>query len=49
MKQYNEKLKIAFETYLNGKKINEGDIAKGVAEILQKAIDDAGQSIKITI
>ena len=48
MKQYNEKLKIAFETYLNRKKINEGDIAKGVAEILQKAIDDAGQSIKIS-
>ena len=49
MKQYNEKLKIAFETYLNGQKIHHDDIAKGISEILHKSIGDAMRDIKISI
>ena len=49
MEQFRDKLVVEFETYLNGRQINDGNIAQGVAEVLQRAIDDAGQSIKITI
>lgn len=49
MEQFKEKLVVEFETYLNGRQINDGNIAQGVAEVLQRAIDDAGQGIKICL
>lgn len=47
IRKYNQRLTVAFETYLNGDPIYHKDIAKGVSRALQKAIEDAGQSIVI--
>lgn len=47
LNKYNQRLSIAFETYLNGEIINHKDITKGVCRALQRAIDDAGGSITI--
>lgn len=44
-----EALTVEFETYLNGEKINQDDIARGVARALQKAIDGSRQRIKVSI
>ena len=44
---YNKRLCVAFETYLNGDPIYHKDIVKGVSGALQKAIREAGQSIVI--
>ena len=47
MTQFEEKLVVEFETYLNGQKIHHDDIAKGISEILRKSIGDAMRDIKI--
>ena len=49
MTQFEEKLVVEFETYLNGQKIHHDDIAKGISEILRKSIGDAVRNVKITI
>lgn len=48
MEQFKESLTVEFITLLNGKEINQNQIADGVASILQEAIDKTCQSIKIT-
>ena len=45
--EYNKRLCVAFETYLNGDPIYHKDIVKGVSRALQQAIKDAGESIVI--
>lgn len=47
IEKYNQRLSVAFETYLNGELIHHKDITKGVCRALQRAIDDAGGSITI--
>jgi len=49
MTQFEERLVVEFETYLNGQKIHHDDIAKGISEILHKSIGDAMKNIKISI
>lgn len=49
LKDFSRKLEVEFETYLNGEKIHHDDVQNAVAGILQRAIDGAGQSIKITL
>ena len=49
MTQFEERLVVEFETYLNGQKIHHDDIAKGISEILRKSIGDAVRNVKITI
>lgn len=44
-----EALTVEFETYLNGEKIKQDEITKGVARALQKAIDGSGQRIKVSV
>ena len=48
MTQFEERLVVEFETYLNGQKIHHDDIAKGISEILHKSIGDAMKNIKIS-
>lgn len=48
MEQFKDTLTVEFITLLNGKEINQNQIADGVASILQQAIDKSCQSIKIT-
>ena len=49
MTQFEERLVVEFETYLNGQKIHHDDIAKGISEILHKSIGDAMRDIRITL
>ena len=49
MAQFEERLVVEFETYLNGQKIHHDDIAKGISEILHKAIGEAMKNIKISV
>ena len=49
MTQFEERLVVEFETYLNGQKIHHDDIAKGISEILRKSIGDAVRNVKIII
>lgn len=45
--QFSEKLVVEFETYFNGQKMHHDEIAKAVAEIVQKSIGAAVMKIKI--
>ena len=49
MTQFEERMVVEFETYLNGQKIHHDDIEKGISEILHKAIGEALRNVKITI
>ena len=49
MTQFEEKLVVEFETYLNGQKIHHDDIAKGISEVLHKSIGEAMRDIKIRL
>lgn len=40
---------VDFQTYLNGEKINQDEITRGVAKAIQRAIDSAGERIKISV
>lgn len=40
---------VDFQTYLNGEKINQDEITKGVAKAIQRAIDSTGGRIKISV
>lgn len=48
MGQFKEALTVEFITLLNGQEIHQGQIASGLASVLQEAIDKSCQSIKIT-
>jgi len=49
MEQFEEQLVIEFETYLNGKRIHHDNIAKGISEILRKAVGEAMKDVSILI
>lgn len=46
--QFREKLVVEFETYFNGQKMHHDDIARAVADIIEKSIVGAVQNIKIS-
>ena len=48
LEQFEEKLVVEFETYLNGQRIHHDDIAKAVADIVEKSIIKAVQNVKIS-
>ena len=49
LEQFQERLVVEFETYFNGQKMHHDEIAKAVADIVEKSIGKAVQNIKITI
>ena len=49
MEQFEERLVVEFETYLNGQKIHHDQIAEAIGDILKKSIGDAMKNLKITL
>ena len=49
LEQFQERLVVEFETYFNGQKMHHDEIAKAVADIVEKSIGKAVQNIKVTI
>ena len=47
--QFREKLVVEFETYFNGQKMHHDDIARAVADIVEKSIGGAIHNLKISI
>ena len=47
MTQFEERLVVEFETYLNGQKIHHDDIAKAVADIIERSIGKAVEGITL--
>ena len=47
--QFREKLVVEFETYFNGQKMHHDDIARAVADIVEKSIGSATHNLKISI
>ena len=47
--QFREKLVVEFETYFNGQKMHHDDIARAVADIVEKSIGGAIHNIKISL
>ena len=47
--QFREKLVVEFETYFNGQKMHHDDIARAMADIVEKSISGAVHNLKITI
>jgi len=47
--QFREKLVVEFETYFNGQKMHHDDIARAVAEIVEKSIGGVVHNLKISI
>ena len=47
--QFREKLVVEFETYFNGQKMHHDDIARAVADIVEKSIGNAVHDLKISI
>ena len=46
--QFQERLVVEFETYFNGEKMHHDDIAKAIADILDKSIMKTSHELKIT-
>ena len=46
--QFREKLVVEFETYFNGQKMHHDDIARAVADIVEKSIGASLKNIKIS-
>ena len=46
--RFQERLVVEFETYFNGEKMHHDDIAKAIADILDKSIMKTGHELKIT-
>lgn len=46
--QFQEKLVVEFETYFNGEKMHHDDIARAVADIVEKSIGSAVHNLKIS-
>ena len=49
MTQFEERLVVEFETYLNGQRIHHDDIERAVADIVKKSVGKALKGIKITL
>ena len=49
LERFSEKLVVEFETYLNGQKMHHDDIARAVADIVEKSIGKAVYNLKISI
>lgn len=49
MEQFEERLVVEFETYLNGQKIHHEQIAEAIGDILKKSIGDAMKNLSIKI
>ena len=47
--QFREKLVVEFETYFNGQKMHHDDIARAVADIVEKSIGGAIHNLKISL
>ena len=47
--QFREKLVVEFETYFNGQKMHHDDIARAVADIVEKSIGGAVHNLKISL
>lgn len=47
--QFREKLVVEFETFFNGQKMHHDDIARAVADIVEKSIGGAIHNLKISI
>ena len=47
--QFREKLVVEFETYFNGQKMYHDDIARAVADIVEKSIGGAIHNLKISL
>ena len=47
--QFQERLVVEFETYFNGQKMHHADIARAVADIVEKSIGGAIHNIKISL
>ena len=47
--QFREQLVVEFETYFNGEKMHHDDIARAVADIVEKSIGSAVHNLKISI
>lgn len=47
--QFQERLVVEFETYFNGQKMHHDDIARAVADIVEKSIGNAVHNLKISI
>ena len=47
--QFSERLVVEFETYFNGEKMHHDDIARAVADIVEKSIGSAVHNLKIII
>ena len=45
--EFREKLIVEFETYFNGERMHHADIAKAIAEIVEKSIDAAALNISV--
>ena len=46
--QFQERLVVEFETYFNGEKMHHDDIARAVADIVEKSIGSAVHNLKIS-
>ena len=49
MEQFREKLVVEFETYFNGQRMHHDNIARAVADIVEKSIGGAIHNLKISI
>ena len=49
MEQFEERLVVEFETYLNGQKIHHNQIAEAIGDIMKKSIGGAMKNLKITL
>lgn len=47
--QFREKLIVELETYFNGQKMHHDDIARAVADIVEKSIGGAVNNLKIRV
>ena len=45
--QFEEKLVVEFETYFNGEKLHHDEIAKAVADIVEKSVGKAVRGMRI--
>ena len=46
--QFQERLVVEFETYFNGEKMHHDDVARAVADIVEKSIGSAVHNLKIS-
>ena len=49
LKEFREKLIVEFETYFNGEKMHHADIAKAIADIIEKSIGSTIHNLKINL